>query len=85
MRYDLHVHTNLSDCAQREAYPEPFIAIAEKLGQSVLGFADHSWAKGVEGASPWYKKQPFDRLIERRESLNRYLDEHPTDVNVLIG
>ena len=71
MRYDLHVHTNLSDCAQREAYPEPFIAIAEKLGQSVLGFADHSWAKGVEGASPSYKKQPFDRLIERRESLPR--------------
>ena len=85
MRYDLHVHTNLSDCARRDATPEPYIALAEKLGQTVIGFADHAWASGVDGASPWYKKQPYDRLAERRQALNSYLAEHPTDVHVLIG
>ena len=85
MRYDLHVHTNLSDCAKREATPEPYIALAEKHGQTVLGFADHCWATGVEGASSWYKKQPYTRLSERRKALGDYLDAHPTDVHVLIG
>lgn len=85
MRYDLHVHTNLSECARRDAFPEAYIGIATEKKQTVLGFSDHCWAAGVEGASPWYKKQPYTRLIERKAYLKRYLAEHPTDVRVLVG
>lgn len=85
MRYDLHVHTNLSDCAKRDAFPEKYIAKAIERKQTVLGFSDHSWAEGIAGASPWYQKQPYTRLKARKEQLNAYLDEHPTEMRVMVG
>lgn len=85
MTYDLHVHTDLSDCAKRDAFPQKYIALAEARGQSILGFSDHCWAEGVAGASPWYQKQPYSRLAARRKELETFLTEHPTDLRVLIG
>ena len=85
MRYDLHVHTHLSDCASREAFFPLYIKAAEENRQTLLGFADHSWASGVEGATPWYRKQPFERLAEQKKQLTDYLAEHPSPVKVLQG
>ena len=85
MTYDLHVHTHLSSCADRQAFFHRYIPLAEKLGQTVLGFADHSWAEGVAGGSPWYQRQPYARLKEQKRALEAYLEEHPTSVKVLQG
>lgn len=81
MRYDLHVHTYLSDCAARDAYPEPFILEAEKRNQTILAFTDHSWDETVEGASPWYKPQTYRRLAEQR----KYLHGIPSPVKIIQG
>ena len=85
MTYDLHVHTHLSDCADKQAFYHRYIPLAEEMGQTVLGFADHSWADGVEGASPWYKKQPFSRLQKQKQELCEYLQQNPSPVKVLQG
>ena len=85
MTYDLHVHTHLSSCADRQAFFHRYIPLAEKLGQTVLGFADHSWAEGVAGGSPWYQRQPYARLKEQKRALEAYPEEHPTSVKVLQG
>lgn len=85
MRYDLHVHTNLSDCAARDAFFEQYLAIAEEKHQTLLGFSDHSWSERIPGATPFYQKQPYSRLKARKEELDAYLQEHPTDVRVLVG
>ena len=85
MTYDLHVHTPLSDCADRQAFFHRYIPLAEELGQTVLGFADHSWAEGVAGASSWYQKQPFSRLAKQKQELCDYLEQNPTTVKVLQG
>lgn len=81
MRYDLHVHTYLSDCAERNAFAEDYIALAEAEGQSILGFSDHGWAEGVPGASPWYKSQGFRRIAEQRKALR----EKHSAVRILQG
>ncbi len=85
MRYDLHVHTHLSDCADKTAFFHRYIPLAEEMGQTVLGFADHSWAEGVMGASPWYQKQPYSRLTAQKQELQAYLEQNPTSVTVLQG
>lgn len=85
MHYDLHVHTHLSDCASKDALFHRYIVAAEQAGQSILGFTDHSWAKGVPGASPWYQKQPYTRLAEQKKQIEDYLASHPSPVKVLQG
>ncbi len=68
--YDLHIHTYLSDCADRNnAQPADYLKEAEKAGLLAIGFADHAWDKAVPGASPWYQKQPFERLKSTKEEL----------------
>ncbi len=70
MKYDMHVHTYLSDCASRDAFADGYIKLAEEYGQSILGFADHAWAEGVPGVSEWYKPQTFSRLVKQKEELH---------------
>ena len=80
--YDLHTHTFLSDCASKtEANPADYVKAAEQNGLTAIGFADHAWDSDIEGASPWYKKQPFERLNTTRELLK----ERETTIKVLFG
>jgi predicted metal-dependent phosphoesterase TrpH len=44
---DLHIHTVLSPCADRDMLPEPVIKRAKKLGIDVLGITDHNSAENV--------------------------------------
>ena len=44
--HDLHVHTYLSSCCINKAghTPRSIIELAEKMGVTTIGFADHVWA-----------------------------------------
>lgn len=77
--HDLHIHTHLSDCADRQAFIADYIARAKELGLTTIGFADHAWDDKVDGASPWYKKQPFSRLASRKRELDG-IDTNGIDV-----
>lgn len=82
--YDLHTHTFLSDCASKtNANPVDYVKAAEENGLLAIGFSDHSWDASIEGASPWYKKQPFERLETTRELLDGY--ESSTEIKILFG
>jgi len=68
--YDLHTHTFLSDCASKtNANPIDYVRVAKQNGLVAIGFTDHAWDSSIDGASPWYKKQPFERLRAARELL----------------
>jgi len=41
LRADLHVHTNLSDCAHPEATPEAVVKAAREAGLETVGISDH--------------------------------------------
>ncbi len=64
--FDIHVHTHLSACADRQAYIKDYIRQAEECSLSLIGFADHSWDSAIPGASAWYQPQNYQRLVQRR-------------------
>ena len=81
-KYDIHIHTRLSDCADRKATIASMLSAAEAAGLSLVGFSDHAWDETVPGASDWYKIQGYKRLAARREELKE-LDTR--GIKVLCG
>ena len=77
---DLHVHTLLSSCASRTAYPQEYIDICKKTGITTIGFADHLWDPAVVGASPWYAPQDIEHVKKIRSMI-----EDTEGINVLFG
>lgn len=69
--YDLHCHTKLSSCASRTAEIDEYITLADENSFAAIGFADHAWDSGVEGASPWYAAQPYEQLFERKTDCKK--------------
>lgn len=82
VKHDIHIHTHLSDCADREAFMADYIAEARALGLETIGFSDHAWDKNVPGASGWYAPQDYKRLAVRYEEL-KAIDTQ--GVEVLLG
>ncbi len=82
VNYDLHIHTHLSACASREAFMADYIKTARELGLDLIGFADHAWDSTVEGASPWYAPQSYQRLLARRNELR---ETDTAGIKVLLG
>ncbi|MEG2003980.1 MAG: PHP domain-containing protein [Clostridia bacterium] len=63
--YDLHVHTKLSNCADRNAEASEYITLASEYEFAALGFTDHAWdSPRISGATDWYKRQPYERILE---------------------
>ena len=50
---DMHTHTNLSACADRNTTLVLLAEAAVKLGIETLGVANHLWDSKVPGASGW--------------------------------
>lgn len=80
--HDLHIHTHLSDCADRQAFMSDYIARAKELGLTTVGFADHAWDDKIDGASGWYQKQPFSRLATRKQELDGI---DTSDIDIRFG
>lgn len=82
IKYDLHIHTHLSSCGQRDAFLEEYVKKAKEIGLELIGITDHCWESSVEGASQWYADQGYERLNANREELKNL----ETDgVKVMIG
>lgn len=64
--YDIHIHTHLSSCGDRNAFISDYASSARALGLTLIGFSDHAWDETIPGASPWYQPQGYQRLISRR-------------------
>lgn len=80
-RADLHVHTNLSLCAdQRLATPRNMCRAAKKNGFDTVCFSNHLWDSDVPGASPWYETQDFAHVMQIKEQI-----PHENDMHLLVG
>ena len=72
---DLHMHTHLSLCAEREATLESYLSQASSLGITTLGIADHLWDDKVglhdENGSwyEFYKPQNMPHVLKAREEM----------------
>lgn len=82
IKHDLHIHTYLSDCANKQAFMSDYVKSAKDIGLSYIGFADHAWDENIKGASSWYQKQPFSRLSSRKAELQSIDTE---GLKVLLG
>lgn len=78
---DLHVHTNLSFCADQQlATPQNMCHAAKKSGFDTVCFSNHLWDSDVSGASPWYEPQNFTHAMQIKEQLPR-----EKEMRLLIG
>jgi histidinol phosphatase-like PHP family hydrolase len=71
---DLHVHTNLSPCASREATVESFFDAMIGNGISTVGIADHLWDESMPnpcpGRTPAVGMGPVLELKEKLKSMD---------------
>ena len=49
-RYDLHIHSALSPCADDDMTPVNIVATASALGIDIIAIADHNAIRNVEAA-----------------------------------
>ena len=71
---DLHVHTNLSPCASRDATVESFFDAMQKNGITTFGIADHLWDEKMPnpcpGRTPAVGMKPVLELKERLKTID---------------
>ncbi len=67
--HDFHIHTDLSLCAGPTATLENYLAAADRLGLTKLGFANHFWDAAVPGANDFYVPQNFEHVAELLPAL----------------
>lgn len=80
---DIHIHTNLSSCAAREATVEQYVRRAKEDGLSAVGFANHLWDSAVSGVSEWYRPQNVEHVLKLKKELPA--DGFSDGVRVLFG
>lgn len=82
IQHDLHVHTNLSVCAPRDAYAVTLIEKAKSLGLKKVGIANHFWDSAIDGANDFYKPQDFEHI----ELIKPELEKIDTgDIRIYFG
>ena len=80
---DLHIHTELSECAKPGATLENYLVKCREYGITTMGIADHTWAGELNrdcGWANWYKRQTLEKILNLRNEL-----PETGDVRVLIG
>ena len=82
--HDLHVHTNLSLCAEPSATLENHIANAKKLGLTKIGIANHFWDEAVQPVlNGWYEKQNVAHVFSLRDEVKKY--NNKDGLEILFG
>ncbi len=80
---DIHIHTSLSDCAQRDASVQKYIEYAERDGLHVLGFSNHLWDDTVTEPTNWYRPQNVAHVLQLRKELE--ILQKSTAIKLLFG
>lgn len=68
---DLHIHTNLSLCADKNATVESYIPAFHSAGITTCGIANHFWDEHIPGAIEWYQKQDFAHISEIKKDWSK--------------
>lgn len=80
---DLHVHTNLSNCAPKETVPSSYIPYCNSEEIKTIGFSNHiypnSWIRHQEVG----ENAGFDRVMRIRPDLEKL--RKSTDLRILLG
>lgn len=71
MRYivdhDLHIHSNLSSCADTmDQTPETILQYAKDNGLKTVCLTNHFWDETVPGASKWYVPQNYPHICSAK-------------------
>ncbi len=64
---DLHLHTNLSKCGDRNTYVASFIPYCEREGLSVIGISNHLYATDVDGING---RTYLQHILQGRDEIN---------------
>ena len=67
--HDIHIHTQLSRCAQPEATYQAYRKVIIERKLSVAGFADHLWDHAVAGWSDWYAPMDIDHVLKLKKEI----------------
>jgi histidinol phosphatase-like PHP family hydrolase len=83
LSHDLHVHTYISACCseKKRHIPSAILALAEQMGISTIGFADHVWVNPDLKPSNWYRPQDESQITRLRADLKTV----STRLRVLVG
>ncbi|RMF54393.1 PHP domain-containing protein [Candidatus Woesearchaeota archaeon] len=73
MRYDLHLHTNISRCASMRMTPETILKIAKRKGLDGIAPLDHNTIKGSLRVAKSNKDKDFE-VITANEVKTQYGD-----------
>ncbi len=64
---DLHIHSHISLCSNDDGQtPQHILKYAQENGLKTICLTDHYWDENVEGASPWYSKQPYSHIVKAK-------------------
>ena len=80
---DLHVHTDLSPCAARDASVRAQLEAARELGIETIGFSNHYWDSEIPGANEWYAPLDTDHLMKIRDEIAALEDDF--GIRILVG
>ena len=67
--HDIHIHTERSLCAERDASFDSYMAQISKMPLTVIGFADHLWDRAIPGANAWYAPQDLDHVLKLKQEI----------------
>ena len=83
LKSDLHVHTNLSPCAPRDATLAATLRAAKECGLEAIGISNHCWDSAFPGANPWYLPQDVDHVQKIRGEIAALEDDF--GIRILVG
>lgn len=64
---DLHVHTNLSACAESSSTIESYLQTEKDLGVNTIGIADHFWDENIPHIYDDYRVPTLEKVLLLRE------------------
>lgn len=81
--HDLHIHTDLSICANETATLSNYMKIAKDLGLRKIGISNHFWDRKISGAFDFYQIQDYEHVAELKPEIEKRNREG--NIKVLFG
>ncbi len=82
IEHDLHIHTNLSMCANETATVENYINAAKHYNLKKIAFTNHYWDDAIDGANGFYMPQNFNHLELIKPDIKKVKD---CGIEILFG
>ena len=83
VKHDLHIHTNLSLCADRDVTVAYYIDKARELGLRKIGFTNHMWDEKIQPVlNEFYEIQTVEHNLKLRGELKAV---EKKELEVLFG